>query len=120
MIDFVFKTKATMKPYNCKNWWIDAGIISPKRIAANNLNEALETYASRVQNEEYISISKSAIKRKTAMYIDTVNGVKQTGYVITAKDYFEDRYSNKSCYQYIDLWIEIYKIDQNIFGGGFT
>ena len=31
---YIFETNATMKEYNCKNWWIDSDIITRKYIEA--------------------------------------------------------------------------------------
>lgn len=31
MAKYIFRTTATMKPYNNKNWWIDGDIIPAKR-----------------------------------------------------------------------------------------
>ena len=41
------------------------------------------------------------------MYVDTQDGVKQVGYVITGKTYFENIDNYKWSKQYIDLWVTI-------------
>jgi hypothetical protein len=48
------------------------------------------------------------------MYVDTENGVKQVGYVITGKTEFEDRNNYKWSTQYIDLWVTIHAL-QDVF-----
>lgn len=63
---YIFKTTATMKPYNNKNWWIDSDIISEKRIEADNIKEALSLYRSEVEEKHYITITskeKQDLKR---------------------------------------------------------
>lgn len=106
-MEYIFKTTATMKEYNRKYWWIDAGIITEKRIIADTLNDALRLYAEQVEEKHYISISKNALKEKRGMYVDTVSDrAKQISYVITGKaDFQKDNY--KWVQQYVDLWVEI-------------
>ena len=104
---YIFKTTTTMKPYNKDNWWIDSNIISEKRIEANSVKEALSIYRSEVEEKHYITITNNAMRNKSPMYIDTPNGEKQVGYVITGKTEFEDRKNWKYSNQYIELWVEI-------------
>lgn len=107
MKKYIFKTTATMKPYNSKNWWIDSNIITEKYILAENVNEALEKYRKEVLEKHYISISDNALKRKERMYVDTASGeARQCGYVITGKTDFQTDYG-KWVEQYIDLWVNI-------------
>lgn len=110
MTEYIFNTTATMKEYNNKKWWIASDIIPRKRIAAETLAEALTLYREAAEERHGIEISKTALKNKRPMYIDTKDGVKQTGYVITGKTEFrdDDRYTWSA--QYIDLWIEILTI----------
>lgn len=104
---YIFKTTATMKEYNAKKWWIDGDIVPEIRISADCLDDAISVWAEQVKGKHCISISKSAIKNKSSMYVDTVCGnPKQVGYVITGKADFE----KDDCTwvgQYIDLWVEI-------------
>lgn len=114
MNNYIFKTTATMKEYNCRKWWIDSNIITEKRITAANIAEALQQYRERVTNEHYISISDNAAKNKSPMYIDTPTGTKQKGYVITAKTDFQDDFGRWTA-QYIDLWIDILTVTETDF-----
>ena len=41
MNKYMFRTTATMKPYNSRQWYIDSRIIPTKYIEADNLREAL-------------------------------------------------------------------------------
>lgn len=111
MNTYVFRTTTTIKPHNNKviisRWCIHPDIITPEEITAGSLREALEIYREIVANKHYVEISRNAIKNKSPMYIDTPDGTKQVGYVITAKTEFEDRDNYKWSTQYIDLWIEI-------------
>ena len=50
MNEYIFRTHATMKPYNSRYWWIDSGIITEKRISADNVAAALEQYREQVQD----------------------------------------------------------------------
>ena len=115
MKKYLFKTTTTMKEYNNKKWWIDSNIIRDKYINAENIDEALKKYKNLVGENEYISISNNAIKNKNPMYVDTMDGEKQIGYVITGKTEFEDRDNYKWSTQYIDLWIEILTIEDTEF-----
>lgn len=103
-MNYIFKTTATMKEYNNKKWYIDGGIVSDMRINADSVENALEIYRERVKEKHYISISKNAIKNKSEMFADLLDGsVKQVGYVITGKTEFDrGDYSGYST-QYIDL-----------------
>lgn len=104
---YIFETNATMKEYNCKNWWIDSDIITRKYIEAETVPAALEEYRKQVEEKHYISISDNAIKNKKPMYIDSATGEpKQCGYVITGKTDFQ-KDSGEWITQYIDLWVNI-------------
>lgn len=115
MKKYLFKTTTTMKEYNNKKWWIDSNIIRDKYILAENLKEALEKYRESVEENEYILISNNAMKNKNPMFIDTTDGTKQVGYVITGKTEFEDRENFKWSTQYIDLWVNIITIEDTEF-----
>lgn len=41
------------------------------------------------------------------MFVDTSDGTKQVGYVITGKSDFEDRDNYRWSTQYIDLWVKV-------------
>lgn len=114
-MNYIFRTQATMKEYNNKKWWIDSGIISEKRINADSMGKALEIYRERVADENYIDISRNAIKNKSEMFVDTPDGVKQVGYVITGKTEFEDRNNYKWSQQYIDLWVTVLTVVDTVF-----
>ena len=103
---YIIKTNATMKEYDNKKWWIDKNIITEKTIVAGSVADALKNYQKEVADRHYIFISDNALKNKEPMYIDTKNGVKQVGYVMTAKTDFSDDYGNWKS-KYIDLWVEI-------------
>ena len=103
---YVFETITTMKEYNNKKWWIDSNIITRKTIEADTIAAALERFRALVEEKHYISISNNAMKNKTPMYIDTENGAKQTGFVITGKTDFQTD-SGRWISNYIDLWVNI-------------
>ena len=104
---YLFRTTATMKEYNNKKWWIDRNIIKQTIIEAENISEALKLYQEYTYNNACITISNNALKNKKPMYIDTDNGTKQGGYIITAKSDFRDDDNYKWSVQYIDLWVDI-------------
>ena len=107
MNKYIFKTTATMKPYNEEKWWIDPKIIGEKTIKAENVNQALEKYKEIVEEKEFVTISANALKTKEPMYVDAKPGTpKQVGYVVTGKTSFDNDTGNYT-EQYIDLWIEI-------------
>ena len=103
---YTFDTTATMKPYNNKKWYICGDIVRRKTIEAKNLSEALKKYQDEVTNKDYITISDTALKRKSPMFIDTVEGAKQVGYVITGSTDFDDD-GRGWVKQYIELWVTI-------------
>ena len=108
MKKYLFRTTTTMKEYNCKKWWIDRDIIPQTTIEAENVKEALAKY--KVFCEDHcVEISNNALKTKSAMYRDTVEGAKQCGYVITGKTDFDDNHY-RWVTQYIDLWVSIAEI----------
>lgn len=112
-MNFIFKTTTTMKEYNARKWWIDSGIVREIQITADNLPAALEQYREIVEEKHYISISAHAIKNRNPMYIDTPDGEKQIGFVITGKTDFESNY--KWVTQYIDLWVTVLTVIDTIF-----
>lgn len=115
MAKYIFRTTATMKPHNSKNWWIDRDIITEKRIEADNVNQALTVFAGLVEDNHYISISKTALKNKSEMFRDTASGkAVQVGFVITGKTEFQ-RDTGAWSTQYIDLWVEILTVVPTIF-----
>lgn len=115
-MNYIFKTTATMKEYNNKKWYIDGGIVSDMRINADSVENALEIYREQVEEKHYINISKNAIKNKSEMFVDLLDGsVKQVGYVITGKTEFDrGDYSGYST-QYIDLWVTILTVVDTVF-----
>ena len=101
---YTFDTTTTMKHYNRKKWWISGDIIGRKTIEAKSLSEALKKYQDEVTNKDYIEISDTALKRKSPMFVDTVEGTKQVGYVITGSTDFDNN-GRGWVKQYIDLWV---------------
>lgn len=75
-MNYIFKTTATMKEYNNKKWYIDGDIVSDMRINADSVENALEIYRERVEEKHYINISKNAIKNKSEMFVDLLNGAQ--------------------------------------------
>ena len=115
MNSYLFKTAATMKEYNASKWWIDRDIIRNKSIQAEDVKKALEIYAAEVNKSYEAHISRNALKDKSPMYIDTSEGVKQIGYVITASSLFDKGDYSGFTTQYFDLWIEILTVNDTEF-----
>lgn len=115
-MNYIFKTTATMKEYNHKKWFIDADIISDMRINADSVENALEIYREQVKEKHYISISRNAVKNKSAMFVDLSDGgAKQVGYVITGKTEFDKGDYTGYSTQYIDLWVTILTVVDTVF-----
>ena len=114
-MNYIFKTTATMKEYNNKKWYIDANIISDMRINADSVKNALEIYRERVEEKHYVNISRNAIKNKSEMFVDTDNGAKQVGYVITGKTEFDKGDYTGYTTQYIDLRVTILTVTDTVF-----
>lgn len=113
---YIFKTKATMKDYNCKKWFIDKYSVPEICINADTVERALSVYRERVNQQMIVSVSDNAIKNKTEMLVDMPDGrAKQVGYVITGKAEFDKGdYSGWST-QYIDLWVTILTVVDTVF-----
>lgn len=111
MKEFMFLTRTTVKKADRVKWWIDGDLVSPVRFIAENFSEALEKFVEFVEEKSYISISPTALKKKTGMYVDTKDGKsQQVGYVITGKYSF---YINNGGIvdKYIDLGVEILEVN---------
>lgn len=107
MKEYIFRTNATMKQYNHRYWRIDSDIVTEKRIQADSITATLEEYRKQVEEKHHITISKNAIRNKSAMYTDAkAEEPKQIGYVITGKKEFQ-KDSGEWSTQYIDLWVKI-------------
>lgn len=107
MSEYQFRTTATMKPYNSRQWWITPDIIRTKYITADSLTEALTIYFDDVKEQDYITISANAMRIKSPMFRDMPNGEpQQVGYVITASTDMQ-RDNGTWSTQYIDLWVDI-------------
>lgn len=105
---YLFKTDTTMKEYNCNNYWIDRDYIKELVIEAKDVNEALMKYVESVEKNNYINISKNAIRNKRFMYRDNPT-TKQVGFVLTGET--EIDYKK----QFVDLWIEIFILSRPSF-----
>lgn len=104
---FLFKTSATMKPYNNKKWWIDSGIVRPVTVDAETMEEAIKEYRTIVQDDYYITISENALKNKEPIYRDDKEGnARQVGYIFTGQTDF-DNDGRGWVKQFIDLWVSI-------------
>lgn len=115
-MNYIFKTTATMKEYNNKKWYIDGGIVSDMRIDADSVENALEIYRERVKEKNYIDISKNAMKNKSEMFVDLLDGgTKQVGYIITGKTEFDKGDYTGYSTQYIDLWVTILTVVDTVF-----
>lgn len=111
-----FETTTTMKPHNCKKWWIDRDIIRPVKVEADDLETALLFWRDKVQERDYIQISNNALKNRNPMYIDGKNGeAVQVGYVVTGKTEFDKGDYTGYSTQYIDLWVNIQIVTLPIF-----
>ena len=115
-MNYIIKTKATMKDYNCTKWCIDSGIVPEMCINADTVERALSVYRERVNEHGIVSVSGNAIKTRAEMFVDMPDGsVKQVGYVITGKAEFDKGdYSGWST-QYIDLWVTILTVVDTVF-----
>lgn len=113
-MNYLFKTKTTMKEYNREKYWIDSDYIGDIVIYdAIDLKDALNKYVDKVNEGRYGDlISSSALKNKRDMFVDLKSGgSKQIGYVITgATDIETGNYNKPWSKQYIDLWVEILEL----------
>lgn len=111
MKTYLFETTATMKERDAKNWYIDPNMIRKKRIDAETLRNALEQYRQDVIENDYVTVTLSAMRKKSPMYIDMKDGeAKQVGYVITGKISCE-RNNGTWVDKYINLWVTITEIN---------
>ena len=108
MATYRFETTTTMKPYNCKKWWIASDMVRSIEVQADSVTEALNLWRNIVQERDYIKISRNAIRNKQPMYQDYKDGrTEQVGYVITGKTEFDKGDYTGYCSQYIELWVHI-------------
>lgn len=115
-MNYIFKTKATMKDYNCAKWFVDSDIVPEMRINADTVESALSVYRERVNEHSPVSISHNAVKNKSEMFVDTQDGgTKQVGYVITGKAEFDKGDYRGWSTQYIDLWVTIITVVDTVF-----
>lgn len=99
---YIFKTICTMKPYNREKYWIERNCVKDKIIEADNLSEAIKVYAEQLDENDFICVSKTAIKQKSNMYI---GDNKMIGYVFTGSTEMD------GVKQYIQLWTEIMEVN---------
>jgi len=112
MKTYTLDTITTMKEYNNNKYWINSDIIQPFIVESENLKTALESYRKHTEETAYITISNNAMKNKTAMYNDLVDGSTiQTGCVITGKTEIYDDDRRTWTTQYIDLWVKITEVN---------
>ena len=106
-MEYLIKTSACMKPYNCKKWFIDQNYVGAMTIEASNAMEALELWRESVCDNYSIEITRNGVRHRQPMYRDYKDGsTKQVGWVITGRTEFNDDY-RRWVKQYIDLWVEI-------------
>ena len=117
MKTYLFKTAATVKEMDQGKYWLNGDFIGNVEVRAENLTDALASYADIVEKEYYVEVSKTAIKRKKGMFVDRLNGeTVQVGYVITGRYYFELADGYKWVKKYIDLWIDVKELSIPDFG----
>lgn len=81
--------------------------VRPFTVNAENVNEAIEKATKELEETYYMEFSKSALKRKSEMYVDRKNGTPELiGYVITAHTEFENG-CGKWVKKVIELWTTI-------------
>ena len=113
-MQFYFRTRVTMKPYNNDKWWITSNILPDTRITADSLPDALEGFREYAEHSA-ITISKNGIRNRQPMFRDSKDGSsQQVGYVITGKTSFQ-KDDGSLIDQYIDLWVEVLTIVRTIF-----
>ena len=111
MKTYLFKTAATVKEMDQGKYWLDRDFIGNVEVRAENLTEALASYADIVKKEYYVEVSKTAIKRKNGMFVDRLNGeTVQVGYVLTGRYDCELADGYKWVKKYIDLWVKIHEV----------
>ena len=108
---FIFKTTTRIKS---PKYWIDADIIPEFKIDTSDLNAAIKEFRNFAE-EQYISISDNAIKHKSPMYIDTLNGTKQIGYTFNASTDIYDDDTQRYTKQWLTLWVEILTVIPTAF-----
>ena len=115
------ETKTTVKHHNKSKYWINREIVEDMEIEADSVKEALEIWRGKCSSLYGIEVSNNALKRKEEMWQDIKDGdrihSRQVGWVITGKTMIQngDRGYTE---QYIDLWVEIKKVEYVDFEGG--
>lgn len=118
-MEFIFQTRTSLKDRDINSkWWIDGDIIRPCRIEAPNIHKAMKMFAAIAKEKYGVEISKTAIKRRSPMFVDGENGkAKQIGYVFTGKTMF-DNDGRGWVDKYVDCWTEILTLTPTKFPKG--
>ncbi|MCW6094569.1 hypothetical protein LAV60_15465 [Clostridium sporogenes] len=107
MKKYLFTTVTTMKD---EKYWIDDKLIRNVYIQSENVEKALINYVENHCGENYVTITKNALKNKKPMYRGTTDKSVQVGYVITASTEVENA-EHKWVKKYLELWVEIEEIN---------
>lgn len=117
MKTYLFRTTATVKENDQGKYGLDGDFIGNIEVRAENLPAALVKYADTVKDRYYVEVSKTAIQRKSGMFVNrNIGETVQTGYVINGKCDFEHADGHKWVKKNIDLWVEIKEISIPDFG----
>lgn len=76
MKKYIFKTTATMKPYNNKNWWIDGGIIPVKHIEAETVKDALQVSYVITGKTEFQKDSGEWVTQYIDLWVEIITTVE--------------------------------------------
>ncbi len=103
-------TKPTFE-VTTKGYWHD-NVIETLVIDAKSLNEAIQKWATIVEEKYYVKISKTAREKPQAMYVDMKDGsTRKTGLIFNASTEIQDEKSRKYKKVTIRLWTRIDKLD---------
>jgi hypothetical protein len=112
---YLFNSKTILKEKDRYKWWLDDDIIKQIEITAEDVHQALELFIKEQNENGYVSFSKSAIKNKGNIYIDTDNKPIQVGYVLIGKTAFQEDKKGGYIDKYIEVCIEIQEISTPSF-----
>ena len=103
MKNYLISCRPAIKPAYQKNYWY-SNCQPFESVSCETPREALNMYIDNVLRSEF-DISKTALKRAKAMYLDLPDGTTaRTGYIVTAFTEIEGKRVP------FDLWIELHEV----------
>jgi phosphoglucomutase len=114
---YQFTTTATLKDKDAGKFWLNQDFIGTIEVRAESVQDALSEYVGTLSDIYSVDVSKTAIRHKRAMLIDTESGeTVQMGYILNCKCVLEHTGDHELVNKNIDLWVKILEVTIPDFG----